>query len=86
MNKLDFRPQDWSKVERELNCIDSLQRELSIYMERGNFATAELSAEDIISSIREIRKFKKTKQEHDRLIELSERLIQSGIPAHLVAR
>ena len=86
MNKLNFRKYDWLKVEKELNCIDSLQKELAIHIERGNFATAELCAEDIIFSIIEIRKYKKVKQEHDRLIQLSERLIQSGISAQLVAR
>ncbi|WP_397537846.1 hypothetical protein [Rummeliibacillus pycnus] len=86
MNRLNFRPQDWSKVEKEHNHIDSLQKELAINIERNNFATAELCAEDIISSIKEIRKLKKVKQEHERLMELAERLGQIGLNVEVVAR
>ncbi|MFJ8262691.1 YqaH family protein [Rummeliibacillus sp. NPDC094406] len=86
MNRLDFRIQDWPAAEREYNCIDSLQKELTICIERNNFATAELCAEDIISSIKEIRRMQKAKQEHDRLVEMVEMMKREGINLSVVAR
>lgn len=86
MNRIDFRPQDWDKVECELNGIYSLKRELQMHLDRNNYAAAELSAGDIILSLKEIRRLKKAKEEHDRLQELSERLVKSGISAEVILR
>ncbi|WP_312754060.1 hypothetical protein [Rummeliibacillus suwonensis] len=86
MNRIDFRPQDWNKAERELNGIDALKRELELHLNHSNFAAAELTAGDIILSLKRIRKLRQAKEEHDRLSELSERLVKSGISVEVVLR
>lgn len=88
MNKLNFRKQDIDSVTKEHDCITTLQKEIANHIERGNYATAEICAEDMIASIKEIRKMRKAKrkQDHDFLMQKSKRLATQGIKTEVVAR
>ncbi|WP_397537818.1 hypothetical protein [Rummeliibacillus pycnus] len=71
MNRLNFRPQDWNAAEKLHEDIDSLQKELSIHLERGDYGIAGICSENINNSIKELCKIRHTKREHDRLVKIA---------------
>lgn len=86
MNRLNFRPQDINAVIKEHNCIDTLKTELSIHVEREEYETARELLKDIDKSLRELSKYRKRKEDHERLLKTVERLQKQGIDLTVVTR
>lgn len=86
MNKQNFREQDIESAIKEHSCIDTLQNQLVNYINRGNYAAAQICLEDIKKSLDALCKMRRTKREHDRLIETAKRLQKSGINLMVVER
>ncbi|MGR6899582.1 hypothetical protein [Rummeliibacillus sp. BSL5] len=86
MNELKFRPRDLEKAKKEHDCIDTLQKQLSIHIERGNYAMAQICMDDINKSLKELCKMRHTKREHDRLVKVAKTMNQRGIKSKVVAR
>ncbi|MBK3495291.1 hypothetical protein JFL43_10595 [Viridibacillus sp. YIM B01967] len=79
-----FREEDFENACREQKIIEQIPDELINHTKQGNYAAAELCAEEIIESIREIRKMQGAKREHDKLVQLVENLTRQGIEIELV--
>ncbi|WP_299514926.1 hypothetical protein [uncultured Rummeliibacillus sp.] len=86
MNRLNFRPQDINAVIKEHNCIDTLKTELSIHVEREEYETARELLKDIDKSLRELSKYRKRKEDHERLLKTVERLQKQGIDLTVVTK
>lgn len=86
MNRLNFRPQDINAAIKEHNCIDTLKAELSIHVEREEYETARELLKDIDKSLRELSKYRKRKEDHERLLKTVERLQKQGIDLTEVTR
>ncbi|MGE7922343.1 hypothetical protein ACQKND_04045 [Viridibacillus arvi] len=84
MKKENFRSQDKTNVQKEHDCINDLQLEIRLHIERGNYAAAELCMEDMIVSMKEIRKYRKTKTEHDKMVGVVQMLSSRGLNAELI--
>ena len=86
MNELNFRPRDLEKAKKEHDCIDTLQKQLAIHIERGNYAAAQICMDDMDKSLKELCKMRHKKREHDRLEETAKMMVQQGINLKVVAR
>ncbi|MGG0666730.1 hypothetical protein ABE042_21880 [Viridibacillus arvi] len=84
MRKENFRPQDKTNVQKEHDCINDLQLEIRSHIERGNYAAAELCMEDMIVSMKEIRKYRKSKKAHDKMVGVAKMFTERGIKADLI--
>ncbi|MFJ9462121.1 hypothetical protein [Viridibacillus arvi] len=84
MKKDNFRPQDKTNVQKEHDCINDLQLEIRLHIERGNYAAAELSMEDMIVSMKEIRMYRKAKKAHDIMVGVAKMFSERGIKTELV--
>ncbi|MGX9134014.1 hypothetical protein ACWV26_06490 [Rummeliibacillus sp. JY-2-4R] len=86
MNTLNFRKQDVEKAMKEHNCINTLQKQLEIHIERGSYAAAQICLEDINKSIKELCRLRKVKREHDRLVKTAELMQKRGVDLRMVTR
>lgn len=84
MRKENFRPQEKTNVQKEHDCINDLQLEIRLHIERGNYAAAELCMEDMIVSMKEIRKYRKAKRAHDKMVGVAQILSSRGMNAELI--
>ncbi|QOV10911.1 hypothetical protein [Viridibacillus arvi] len=80
----NFRAQDKANAQKEHDCIKDLQLEIRLHLERGNYAAAELCMEDMIVSMKEIRKYRKAKRAHDKMFGVAQMLSSRGMNAELI--
>ncbi|OMC83333.1 hypothetical protein [Viridibacillus sp. FSL H8-0123] len=84
MKKENFRAQDQLATQREHDCISDLQLEIRLHIERGNYAAAELCMEDMIVSMKEIRKYRKAKKAHDKMVGMAQMMTERGMKSELI--
>ncbi|KOO49504.1 hypothetical protein ABE042_20340 [Viridibacillus arvi] len=80
------RDEDFRNACNEQKNIDEILLELINHTKQGNYAAAELCAEEIIESIRVIREMQSIKREHDKLVKLVENLTKQGIEIELIKK
>lgn len=86
MNKQNFREQDIESAIKEHNCIESLDLQKAILIDHQEYAEARKLLVEIDRSLRELEKFKRSKEEYDRFMEVIKKMNEIGIPAKAVKR
>ena len=86
MNRLNFREQDFDLAINEHSCIDTLDAQIMIHVSRQEYEEARELLKDIDKSLRELVKYRRRKEEHERLLKTVEKLQKQGINLSVVAR
>lgn len=86
MNNLNFREQDIDSAIKEQTCVETLDTQMMIHVSRNEYEEARELLKDIDKSLRELVKYRRRKEEHERLLKVVERLQTQGIDLSVVAR
>lgn len=81
-----FQVHDAEKAKELLDSVEKSIEEIKAFISGGHWAAADITAEELQKSTKELCMLAHKKREHDRLVQLAYKLQKNNIPMEVVKR
>lgn len=81
-----FQLRDAEKAMELLDSVEKSIEEVKAFISGGHWAAADITAEELQQSTKELCMLAHKKREHDRLVQLAHKLQKNNIPVEVVKR